>query len=78
MGFYTNDRLMISFSVNITYWGGWNYRWTTHYLFTNMKAAHVSLRRQVLYSILIVVVLPMKLVELIKMCLNEIYINPYR
>jgi hypothetical protein len=37
------------------------------------KKAHDSIRREVLYNILIKFGVPMKLVRLIKMCLNEMY-----
>jgi len=38
-----------------------------------LKKAYHSFRREVLYSILIEFGTPMKLVRLIKMCLNETY-----
>jgi hypothetical protein len=44
-----------------------------HQLFIDFKKAYDSVRRVVLYNIPIEVVLPMKLVRLIKMCLNETY-----
>jgi uncharacterized membrane protein YagU involved in acid resistance len=37
----------------------------------DFKKAHVSVRREVLYNILIEFVVPLKLVRLINMCLNE-------
>jgi hypothetical protein len=40
-------------------------------LFIDFKNAYVSAWREVLYRILIEFVIPMKLVRLIKMCLNE-------
>jgi hypothetical protein len=45
---------------------------TVHQLFIAFKKAYDSVRREVLY-ILIEFAVPMKLVRLIKMCLNEIY-----
>ena len=43
-----------------------------HQLFRVFKKAYDSVRREVLYDILIAFDIPMKLVRLIKMCLNEI------
>jgi hypothetical protein len=40
-------------------------------LFIDFKKAYDSVRREVLYNILIEFGVPMKLVRLIKMCLNE-------
>jgi hypothetical protein len=44
-----------------------------HQLFVDFKKAYDSVRREVLYNILIGFGIPMKLVKLIKMCLNETY-----
>jgi hypothetical protein len=44
-----------------------------HQLFIDFKKAYDSGRREVLYNILFGFCIPMKLVRLIKMCLNEIY-----
>jgi sorting nexin-29 len=44
-------------------------------LFVDFKRAYDSVRREVLYNILIEFGIPMKLVNLIKMCLNETYIK---
>jgi len=41
--------------------------------FIDFKRAYDSVRREVLYNILIEFDIPMKLVRLIKMCLNETY-----
>jgi hypothetical protein len=46
---------------------------TVHQLFVDFKKAYDSVRREVLYNILIQFGVPMKLVRLIKMCLNETY-----
>jgi hypothetical protein len=51
----------------------WEYNETVHQLFVDFKKAYDSVRREVLYSILIDRGVPMKLVWLIKMCLNETY-----
>jgi hypothetical protein len=44
-----------------------------HQLFIDFKKAYGSVRREVLYNILIEFGIPMKLAGLIKMCLNETY-----
>jgi len=44
-----------------------------HQLLVHFKTAYESLRREVLYIILIAFGVPMKLVRLIKMCRNETY-----
>jgi hypothetical protein len=46
---------------------------TVHQLFIDFEKAHDSFRRKVLYNMLIEFGVPMKLVRLIKICLNEIY-----
>jgi hypothetical protein len=49
----------------------WEYNEAVHQLFTDIKKACDSVRREVLYNILIAFCIPMILVRLIKMCLNE-------
>jgi len=44
-----------------------------HQLFIDFKKAYDSVRREVLYNILIEFDIPMKLVRVIKMCLTETY-----
>jgi hypothetical protein len=51
----------------------WEYKGTVHKLFIDFKKAYDSVRREVLYSILIEFGIPRKLVGLIKICLNETY-----
>jgi hypothetical protein len=51
----------------------WEYNEIVHQLFIDFKKAYDSVRREVLYSIIIEFGVPMKLVRLIKMCLNETY-----
>jgi hypothetical protein len=46
---------------------------SVHQLFVDFKKAYDSVRREVLYNILTEFGVPMKLVRLIKMCLNETY-----
>ena len=49
------------------------YNEAVHHLFIDFKKAYHSVRREVLYNILIEFGIPMKLVRLIKMCHNETY-----
>ena len=49
------------------------YNEAVHYIFIDFKKAYVLVRREVVYSILIEFGIPMKLVRLIKMCLNGKY-----
>jgi hypothetical protein len=44
-----------------------------HQLFIDLKKAYDSVKREILYNILIEFRIPMKLVRLIKTCLNETY-----
>jgi hypothetical protein len=49
------------------------YNDTVHQLLTDFKKAYNSVRREVLYNILIESGIPRKPAGLIKMCLNETY-----
>ena len=51
----------------------WEYNEAVHQLFIDFKKANDSVRCEVLYNIPIEFGIPMKLVRLIKMCLNETY-----
>ncbi|KAJ4427856.1 hypothetical protein ANN_25635 [Periplaneta americana] len=51
----------------------WEYKGTVHQLFIHFKKAYDSVKREVLYDILIEFGIPKKLVRLIKMCLSETY-----
>jgi hypothetical protein len=51
----------------------WKYNGTVHQLFIDFMQAYDSVRREVLYSILIECGICRKLVGLTKMCLNETY-----
>ena len=49
----------------------WEYNEAVHQLFIDFKKAYDSVRREVMYNILIEFGVPKKLVRLIKMCLTE-------
>jgi hypothetical protein len=51
----------------------WEYNEAVHQPFIDFKKAYDPVRREVLYNILVEFGIPMKLVRLIKMCLNETY-----
>jgi hypothetical protein len=51
----------------------WEYIGTVHQVFIDVKKAYDSVRREVLYDILIESGIHRKLVVLIKMCLNKTY-----
>jgi hypothetical protein len=51
------------------------YNETVDQLFIDFKKAHDSVRRELLYNILVEFGVHMKLVRLIKMCLNEMAIQ---
>jgi hypothetical protein len=71
VGFDVTDQLLIRFSAFVTYW---RKNETVHQISTDFKKAYVSKRRKVLYNIHIEFGVTVKLVRLIKMCLNEICI----
>ena len=49
----------------------WGYNEAVHQVFIDFKKAYDSVRREVLYNILMEFVIPKKLIRLIKMCLTE-------
>jgi hypothetical protein len=51
----------------------WEYTETVHQLFIDFKKAYDSVRREVLYKILTEFGVPVELIRLIKICLNETY-----
>jgi sorting nexin-29 len=61
------------FSIRQTLEEKWEYNEAVHQLFIDFKKAYDSVRREVLYNILIEFGIPMKLAWLIKMCLSETY-----
>jgi hypothetical protein len=71
--FDVTDQLLIRFSAFVRYWKKLEYNETVHKLFVDFQKAYNSVKRKVLYNNLIVLGIPMKLVRMIKMCLNEKY-----
>jgi hypothetical protein len=59
------------FSAFVRYWEKNGGTMKQHITFLDFKRAYDSLGKDVLYNILIEFGVPMKLVQLIKMCLNE-------
>jgi hypothetical protein len=71
VGFDVTDQLLIIFSAFLRYWRKkWEYNEIVRQLFIDCKKAYDSVRREVLYNILIEFGVPMNLVRLIKMCFN--------
>jgi len=67
-------RLLIIYSAFAKYLRKkWEYNEEVHQLFIDFKKAYDSVRREVLYKILIEFAIPRKLVRLIKMSLTETY-----
>jgi sorting nexin-29 len=74
VGFNISDQLLIRFLAFVRSWRKkWEYNETVYQLFVYFKKAYDSVRREVLYNILIEFGVPMKLVRLIKMCLHKTY-----
>jgi hypothetical protein len=70
VGFDVTDELLARFSAFVRYWRKkWEYNETVHQLFIDFKKAYDSVRREVLYNILIEFGVLKKLVRLIKMSL---------
>ena len=63
-------RLLIIFCIRQILEKKWEYNEAVHQLFIDFKKAYDSVRREVLYNILIEFGIPKKLVRLIKMCLT--------
>jgi hypothetical protein len=61
------------FCIHQTLEKKWKYNETVNQIFVNFKKAYDSVRKEVLYNILIGFEVPMKLVRQIKMFLKETY-----
>jgi len=73
VAFDETDRLLIIYSAFAKYLRKkWEYNEEVHQLFIDFKKAYDSVRREVLYKILIEFIIPRKLVRL-KMVLTETY-----
>jgi hypothetical protein len=75
MGFNIMDQLLISFIAFVRYWR--KYGSTMRHLFVDFKKAYDSVRREVLYSILIEFGVPMIVARLIKICISETCIGKH-
>src|SRR5215469_3196256 len=74
VGTDATGRLLIIYSAFVKYLRKkWEYNEAVHQLFIDFEKAYDSVRREVLYNILIGFGIPRKLVRLIKMCLTEMY-----
>jgi len=72
--FDTTGQLLIIYSAFVEYLRKkWEYDEAVHQLFVDSKKACDSVRREVLYTLLIEFRIFMKLERLKKMCLNETY-----
>ena len=71
--FDATGQLLIMYPAFVKYFKKWEYNEAVHQLFIDFKKAYDSVRREVLYNILVEFDIPMKLVTLIKVCLTETY-----
>jgi hypothetical protein len=66
VGFDVTDQLLNRFFAFVRYWRKkWKYNDTVHQLFIDFKKTYDSVRRKVLYNVLIEFGVPMNLVRLI-------------
>jgi hypothetical protein len=74
LGFYVNSSTTVHiFCIRQILEKKWEYDETVHQPFIDFKKTYDSVRGEVLYNIPIQFGVPMKLLRLIKMCLNETY-----
>jgi hypothetical protein len=71
VGSIVTDLLWIRFSTFSSTREKWEFNGMVHQLFIDIKRAYDSIKREVLYNILLEFSITKKLVRLIKMCLNE-------
>ena len=72
VAFDATGRLLIRYSAFAKYWGKkWEYNEPVPQVLINFRISYDSVRREVLYKILIEFGIPRKLVRLIKMSLTE-------
>jgi len=67
----TGQLPVIYSALHQTFKNKWEYNEAVHQLYIDFKKEYHSVRREVLFNILIEHGIPMKLVRLIKMCLHE-------
>jgi hypothetical protein len=69
--FDVTGQLLVVYSAFVKYLKKWEYNEAVHQLFIDFKKAYDSVRREVLYNILIEFGTPMKLVRLIKILCGD-------
>jgi hypothetical protein len=75
VGFDVTDQLLTRFFAFVRYWKEKRreYKEIVHQLFIDFKKVYDSVMKELLYNILVESGVPMKLVGLNKMCVNETY-----
>jgi hypothetical protein len=71
VGFDAEDQLLIRCSAFVRYWRKTQSAMRLYISYSDFKKSCNSVRREVLYNIIIEFWIPMKLVRPVKMCLNE-------
>jgi hypothetical protein len=71
VGFDITEQVLIRFSTFVIYWRESGNTMRVYQLFIDFRKACDSVRREVLYNFLIKFGVPVKLVWLIKVCLND-------
>jgi hypothetical protein len=75
VGFDVTDQLLIRSSVLVRFFKELEYNEAIHQLFIDVRRVYDSVKREVLYTILIEFGVPIKPVRLSKICLNETHIE---